>query len=258
LHVTLDPWRLALAFVAAFIAGAINSVAGGGTLVSFPTLIWLGLDSITANATNTVSVWPGAVASVWAYRRELRTAEARFRILMIPSLVGGLLGAILLRVTPAPTFDRMVPFLILFATLLFMVQATVQRILKTTEPHSFRSHRWLTGAMLFQFGVGVYGGYFGAGIGILTLAALGVLGLTNIHEMNSLKTVFGGTINGIAAIYFIWERMVYWPVAVVTIAGAIAGGYGGAGMARRLGQRTVRTIVICIGLGMAVSLFIRK
>ena len=103
MHLTLDPWRLAVAFVAAFVAGAINSVAGGGTLVSFPTLIWLGLDSITANATNTVSVWPGAVASVWAYRRELKTAEARFRILMIPSLVGGLLGAILLRVTPAPT-----------------------------------------------------------------------------------------------------------------------------------------------------------
>jgi uncharacterized membrane protein YfcA len=258
LHLTLDPWRLAVAFVAAFVAGAINSVAGGGTLVSFPTLVWLGLDSITANATNTVSVWPGAVASVWAYRRELRTAEERFRVLMIPSVIGGLLGAILLRVTPAPTFDRMVPFLILFATLLFMVQATVQRILKTAEPNSHRSNRWLGGAMLFQFGVGVYGGYFGAGIGILTLAALGVLGLTNIHEMNSLKAVFGGTINGIAAIYFIWERMVYWPVAFVTIAGAVAGGYGGAGMARRLGQRTVRTIVICIGLGMAVSLFIRR
>jgi uncharacterized membrane protein YfcA len=258
LHLTLDPWRLAVAFVAAFVAGAINSVAGGGTLVSFPTLIWLGLDSITANATNTVSVWPGAVASVWVYRRELKTAEARFRILMIPALVGGLLGAILLRVTPAPTFDRMVPFLILFATLLFMVQATVQRILKTAGPHSARSNRWLAGAMLFQFGVGVYGGYFGAGIGILTLAALGVLGLTNIHEMNSLKTVFGGTVNGIAAIYFIWARMIYWPVALITITGAVAGGYGGAGVARRLGQRTVRIIVISIGLGMAVSLFIRK
>lgn len=231
-------------------------MAGGGTLVSFPTLIWLGLDSVTANATNTVTVWPGAVASVWAYRRELSSAEARFRILIVPSLVGGLLGAALLRMTPASTFDRMVPFLILFATLLFMGQATIQRILKTGGRQT-RSNRWLAGAMLFQFGVGVYGGYFGAGIGILILAALGVLGLTDIHEMNSLKTVFGGTVNGIAAVYFIWARMVYWPVAIITIVGAIAGGYGGAGVARRLGQRTVRMIVIGVGLGMAVSLFIK-
>ncbi len=258
MHATLDFWRLALAFIASFIAGAINSVAGGGTLVSFPTLIWVGLDSITANATNTVTVWPAAMAAAWGYRRELRTAEARFRILIVPSLAGGLLGAILLRLTPARVFDEMVPFLILFATLLFMGQATVQRLLKTAGPHAPRSNRWLAGAMLFQFGVGVYGGYFGAGIGILMLAALGVLGLTDIHEMNSLKSVFGGTVNGIAALYFIWARMVYWPVAVITVAGAVAGGYGGAGIARRLGQRTVRIIVIVIGFGMAVSLFIGK
>ncbi len=243
--------------MAAFLAGAINSVAGGGTLISFPALIWLGLNSVTANATSTVAIWPGTVGSVWGYRRELRAAEPRFRVLIIPSLIGGLAGALLLRWTPASTFDRMVPFLILFATLLFMAQETVQRLLKTAEAGRRSSARWLIGALLFQLGVGIYGGYFGAGIGILMLAALSILGLKDIHEMNSLKVVFGGSINGIAAAYFIWAGMVYWPDVVIMAIGAIAGGYGGAGMARRLGRTTVRRIVIAIGFGMAVSLFIK-
>jgi uncharacterized membrane protein YfcA len=249
-------WRAVVAFAAAFLAGAINSVAGGGTLVSFPALIWLGLNSVTANATSTVAIWPGTVGSIWGYRRELRDAEARFRILIVPSLIGGLTGALLLRWTPARTFDRMVPFLILFATFLFMAQEAVQRVLKTADTASHRSTKWLVGALLFQLAVGIYGGYFGAGIGILMLAALSILGLKDIHEMNSLKVVFGGSINGIAAAYFIWARMVYWPDVLIMAAGAIAGGYGGAGLARKLGQNAVRGIVIAIGLGMAVSLFI--
>src|SRR3954469_25709959 len=254
----MDLWRAAVAFVAAFLAGAINSVAGGGTLVSFPALIWLGLNSVTANATSTVAIWPGTVGSIWGYRRELREAEPRFRILIVPSLIGGITGALLLKLTPASVFDRLVPFLILFATLLFMAQEPVQRMLKTAHPASHRSAKWLGAALLFQLGVGIYGGYFGAGIGILMLAALSILGLTDIHEMNSLKVVFGGTINGIAAIYFIWAGMVYWPDVLIMAIGAIAGGYGGAGVARKLGRTTVRRIVIAIGFGMAISLFIRK
>ena len=255
---SLDLWRAAVVFVAAFLAGAINSVAGGGTLVSFPTLIWLGLNSVTANATSTVAIWPGTVGSIWGYRRELRGAEPRFRVLILPSLVGGLAGALLLRWTPASTFDRLVPFLILFATLLFMAQETVQRVLKTADAESRRSAKWLAGAVFFQLAVGIYGGYFGAGIGILMLAALSILGLTDIHEMNSLKVVFGGSINGIAAAYFIWARMVYWPDVVIMAVAAIVGGYGGAGMARKLGRATVRRIVIAIGFAMAVSLFVRR
>jgi uncharacterized membrane protein YfcA len=258
LNSSFDLWRAAVAFVAAFVAGAINSVAGGGTLVSFPALIWLGLNSVTANATSTVAIWPGTVGSVWGYRRELRGAEPRFRVLIVPSLVGGLAGALLLRWTPASTFDRLVPFLILFATLLFMAQETVQRLLKTADAESRRSVRWLVGAILFQLAVGIYGGYFGAGIGILMLAALSILGLKDIHEMNSLKVVFGGSINGIAAAYFIWAGMVNWRYVVIMAVAAITGGYGGAGMARKLGRTTVRRIVIAIGFGMAVSLFIRK
>jgi uncharacterized membrane protein YfcA len=254
----LDFAHAAVAFAAAFLAGAINSVAGGGTLVSFPALIWLGLDSVTANATSTVAIWPGTVGSTWGYRRELRQAEARFRVLIVPSLVGGIIGALLLRWTPPAIFDRLVPFLILFATLLFMAQEPVQRMLKTGDAEAHKSTRWLVGALLFQLAVGIYGGYFGAGIGILMLAALSILGLSDIHEMNSLKVVFGGSINGIAAAYFIWAGMVRWQYVLIMAVAAIVGGYGGAGVARKLGRTTVRRIVIAIGFGMAVSLFIKR
>ena len=257
LHIILEIGRALAAFAAAFVAGAINSVAGGGTLVSFPTLIWLGLNPVTANATSTVAIWPGTVGSMWGYRRELKKAEPRFRVLVVPSLVGGLTGAVLLRWTPTNTFDHMVPFLILFATMLFMAQETVQRLLNTGDPARHRGSRWLAGALLFQLAVGIYGGYFGAGIGILMLAALGILGLEDIHEMNSLKVVFGGTINGIASLYFVWAGMVYWPDVLVMVAGALAGGYGGAGLARRLGRKAVRRVVIGIGFAMAISLFVR-
>ena len=246
-----------MAVGAAFLAGTINSVAGGGTLVSFPVLIWLGLGSVTANATSTVAIWPGTVGSAWGYRRELRDAEPRFLVMIVPSLLGGLTGAMLLRWTPTATFDRLVPFLILFATLLFTVQETVQRKLGTGDAAARRSTRWLVGGMLFQLAVGLYGGYFGAGIGILMLAALSVLGLKDIHEMNGLKVVFGGSVNGIAAAYFIWARMVYWPYVLMMAVASILGGYFGAGTARRVGQKGVRRVVIAIGLGMAVSLFVR-
>jgi uncharacterized membrane protein YfcA len=253
----LDFPHAAGAFGAAFLAGAINSVAGGGTLVSFPTLIWLGLNSITANATSTVAIWPATIGSMIGYRRELSAAEPRFLALIVPSLIGGITGAMLLQLTPSSLFDKLVPFLILFATLLFMAQEPIQRKLKTGGAEARRSTGWLIGSMLFQLGVGLYGGYFGAGIGILMLAALSILGLKEIHEMNALKVILGGTINGIAAIYFIWKGMVYWPYVLVMVVGAISGGYGGAGAARRLGGKAVRRIVIGIGFAMALSLFLK-
>lgn len=256
--IPLNPLTGAAAFGAAFLAGAINSVAGGGTLVSFPTLIWLGMNSVTANATSTVGIWPGTIGSMGGFRRELRKAPARFRVLVVPSLVGGLLGALMLRWTKVSTFDHMVPFLILFATLLFMVQETVQRMLKTADVSGRASTRWLVGALLFQFAVGIYGGYFGAGIGILMLAALSILGMTDILEMNSLKVVFGGTINGVASLYFALSGMVYWPYVLIMAVASISGGYFAAGVARKLGSRVVRRVVIAIGFGMAIALFIRK
>jgi uncharacterized protein len=254
----LNTLHAAGAFGAAFAAGAINSVAGGGTLVSFPTLVWLGLDSVTANATSTVAIWPGTIGSIWGYRRELQKAEPRFRILLIPSLIGGITGALLLKLTPASVFDRLVPFLILFATLLFTAQEPIQRRLKAANAAAHHSSTWLAGAILFQLAVGLYGGYFGAGIGILMLAALSIMGLSDIHEMNSLKVVFAGAINGIAAAYFVFAHMVYWPDVLVMAVGAILGGWGGAGTARRLGRTAVRRIVIGIGFAMALSLFIKR
>ncbi len=249
--------QAAAAFGAAFLAGAINSVAGGGTLVSFPTLIWLGLDSITANATSTVAIWPGTLGSLYGYRREIRAVERSHLLLIAPSLVGGVVGAILLRLTPSSVFDRLVPFLILFATVLFMAQGPVQRLLGAHKHEGSHGGKWLAGAMLFQLGVGLYGGYFGAGIGILMLAALAILGLKDIHEMNALKVVLGGTVNGIASVYFVVAHMVNWSYVLIMVAGALAGGYGGAGAARKAGAPAVRKTVIVIGLGMATYLFFK-
>lgn len=248
----------AVAFGAAFLAGMINSVAGGGTLVSFPALIFLGLSSVTANATSTVAIWPGSLGGMWGYRRELATAERHMLALVAPSLIGGITGALLLRWTPPAIFDKLVPFLILFATLLFMVQEPVQRRLKTAGMERHKSTRWLVGAMLFQLFVALYGGYFGAGIGILMLAALGILGLTDIHQMNGLKNFFALCINGVAALYFIVAKMVYWPDVIIMAVGAVTGGYLCAGVARRMGRNAVRRIVIGIGFAMAISLFVKK
>src|ERR1035437_7075364 len=145
-----------IAFGAAFAAGSINSVAGGGTLVSFPALIWLGLNSVTANATSTVAIWPGSLGAMWGYRRELRTARAKMLALVVPSLIGGVAGAWLLNVTPPGVFDKLVPFLILFATLLFMAQEAVQRLLNTAEAAKHQSRKWLAGAIVFQLFVALY------------------------------------------------------------------------------------------------------
>src|SRR6202142_2835428 len=250
-------WHPVVAFGSAFLAGAINSVAGGGTLLTFPTLIWLGLPSINANATSTVAIWPGTVGTIWGYREDLRASSPRMLALVFPSVIGGIVGALLLNRTPPAVFDALVPFLILFATLLFMIQEPIPRRLKISPPESHKSTRWLIGAMTFQLFVALYGGYFGAGIGILMLAALSVLGFTDIHQMNALKALLGASINGVAALYFIWARMVYWPMFVVMVIGAIIGGYGGALIARRIGGPAVRRIVIIVGLSMAASMFIK-
>jgi len=245
-----------LVFAAALIAGGINSVAGGGMLVSFPTLIWLGIPPITANATNTVAIWTGTLGSAWGYRRELRGVDPRVYALVVPSVVGSIAGAILLSYTPSDVFDRLVPFLILFATFLFMAQEPIQRRFNLSAAHAARSH-WLSWTMFFQLAVALYGGYFGAGIGILMLAAFGIMGFTDIHQMNGLKNFLAVCINGVAAAYFIWNGMVSWPHALVMIGGAMSGGVWGAGFARRIGPKAVRRIVIIVGFTMAISLLFR-
>ena len=239
---------------AAFIAGAINSVAGGGTLISVPTLIGLGIPALTANATSTVGLWPGSLGSVWGYRRELAAADRRLFALIVPSLAGGLLGAVLLELTPSAVFDRILPGLILFATVLFAAQEPIQRRFNLTALHHARSH-WLSWTMLFQFGVGIYGGYFGAGIGILMLAALSLMGHTDIHQMNGVKNLLAVCVNGIAAIYLaLFSDLVIWQDAMLMAAGAVAGGILGAGVARRLGKTVERRIVITMGFVMTLTM----
>ncbi len=251
----MTPASASIAFSAALAAGAINSIAGGGTLVTFPALVWLGLPPMIANATNTVAISPGSLGSMWGYRNQLRQSGPRLIGLILPSLFGGAAGALLLRSTPPATFDFLVPYLILFATLLFMGQSLVQRVFGAVGSHE--SPLWFAGAVVFQFFVALYGGYFGAGIGILMLAALSILGLEDIHQMNGWKNLFALCINGVAALYFIWHNMVSWPYVVVMAAGAIAGGVAGAALAQRVGRRVVRTTVIVIGFGMALSMFLR-
>jgi uncharacterized protein len=247
-----------LLFGAAMMAGMINSVAGGGTLVTFPALIWSGRPEIIANATSALALVPGTLSSAYGYRGETLKAPRKFLYLLIPSVAGGVIGAILLKRTPPATFAALVPFLILFATVLFMLQESVQRWLRSgVSVHQEATASWMIGASFFQFLVAVYGGYFGAGIGILTLALLGIIGLSDIHQMNGLKNIFGSTVNGVAAVYFVFAGLVDWPSAALMAAGSIIGGYGGAGIARRMGQKFVRRVVILTGFAMAVSLFFK-
>ncbi len=246
-----------VAFVSALAAGLVNALAAGGTLLTFPTLIWLGLDSITANATSTVALCAFSVGGALGYRRELRTVQPRMWLVGIPGLFGGLAGAMLLRRTSSQVFDQVVPYLILFATLLFLAQNLIQRRLKSSRPEAHHSTSWLIGAMAFQLLVGVYGGYFGAGIGILILASFSILGMTDMHQMNGLKAVFAGSLNVVAALYFIQQGMVYWPDVGLMALGSIIGGFAGASAARRIGQAAVRRVVIAVGFSMAIWLFVR-
>jgi len=252
-----------LLFGSAVIAGMINSVAGGGTLVSFPTLVWIGISPTMANATNTLAMVPGAWAGLWGYRREARETPKHYLYLLIPCLIGGVIGAVLLKRTPDKTFAALVPFLILFATILFMIQGPIQRLLKTRlktnqEAHEPATTNWVIGASCYQLLISIYGGYFGAGIGILMLAGLGIIGMSNIHQMNGLKNLFASMTNAVAAIYFITAGLIDWKSAAVMCAGSVIGGYGAAGLARKLGQTFVRRTVIVIGLAMAVSLLLKR
>ena len=245
--------------LAGFTAGMMNAIAGGGTLVTFPSLIWVGLPSITANATSTVGLLPATLSSTYGYRKKIRSIVPWLRLFVPVSLVGGLIGGVLLVETPTKTFDKMVPFLILFATLLFMAQSVVARAMRArTIEHTFRSKRWIYGAVVFQFAVAVYGGYFGAGIGILMLASLGILGFEDIHEMNTLKVILGFLINIVAAAYFIARGLIAWPDAFVLAIGTMMGGYSGAHFAQRAPQQRVRAAISLIGLVISAVMFYRQ
>jgi len=232
---------------AAFAAGVINSIAGGGTLITFPVLIWLGLDPKVANATSTVALWPGLFGGLFGYRRELENSSTILLRLGITSIIGGALGAWLLIWTPSPTFARLVPFLILFATILFMAGGSINRRLRLQPIVDEPKPLWWLGAIVFQFLSAIYGGYFGAGNGIWMLAAMGILGLHDINRANGIKNFLGICINSIAVLSFALMGLVVWPDALVMAGAALIGGYFGARMAVRVNQVNVRRAIVVIG-----------
>lgn len=252
--------------LAAALAGAINSVAGGGTLLSFPVLFAVlarrgenpGDAAVIANATSTVALFPASLAAIWGYRNEFRMAWRWAWLLTLPSLLGGLLGSRLLISLSEEWFFHLVPWLILLAALLFALQPVIARLTGIGQPHAAPTAGATAAILVFQFGVAVYGGYFGAGIGILMLSALAMMGMADIHVMNALKSWLGSCINGVAVVVFIVGGRVDWPLAIaMAIAGAI-GGYGGASIARRLDRNLVRRLVVAIGFALAAMFFYRQ
>lgn len=247
-----------LAALAAFAAGGINSVAGGGTLITFPALLGVGIPAIAANTTSTVAIWPGTIGSMWGFRRELRLIPRWYLLLALPSIFGGLLGAWLLHHTSTAVFEHLVPFLILFATLLFSIQAPVQKRLRLHQSPGQPSALWMGGALFAQFSVGIYGGYFGAGMSIMMLTALAFMGMDNILEMSAVTSFLSFCTNGIASVLFIGTHMVVWSYVLAMMVAALLGGWSAAGLARRLGKVMIRRFVIFVGVTIGLILLVRS
>jgi uncharacterized membrane protein YfcA len=240
-----------LLFVAAAIGGAINSVAGGGSFVAFPALLFAGVPAVPANATNTIALWPGSLASAVAYRRELREVRRELLPLGATSLAGGMAGSLLLLRTSDHTFVLLIPWLLLFATLLFSLGGAVTRRIRAGARTS------LGVAIGAQLVIGIYAGYFGGGMGIMMLAVLSLLGMTDIHRMNSLKAVLGTLANGVAVVTFVVAGAVAWAPGAVMIVGGVAGGYAGAAVARRVDPGLVRKLVLAVAWSMTGYFFFR-
>ena len=247
--------------VSAVLAGIINSVAGGGTLLTFPSLTYvLGSGdeaAVIANATSTIALFPGSLASVWGYRQELKGTRSSLLPLLIPSLIGGAIGTWLVVSYPAKTFMLLVPWLILLATLLFMLQPMISKWTGIGLPHEAPTLRTRVGIVAFQFLVALYGGYFGAGIGILMLSSLALMGDSNIHRMNAMKALLASIINGTSVSLFVWQNKVNWPLALPMIVAGIIGGFAGATLARKLNKNHIRYGVIAIGFVVSATYFVR-
>jgi len=240
-------------FIAALIGGAINSVAGGGSFISFPALLFVGIPPVNANATNTVALWPGQPASVWAYRGELRhLSRSAVLPLTITGIIGGVGGAYILLKTPQATFMRLVPWLLLIATIIFAMSSRITRWVRQRMAHSGHSEFATGRGVVLQLFIAFYIGYFGAGAGILILAMLALLGMDQIHTMNALKAWLT------TVVLFVVSHAVYWPQAIVMIAGSITGGYFGAYFAQKTKPEYVRLIVIVIGFSLTVYFLARQ
>ncbi len=244
---------LALLFVAAALGGALNSVAGGGSFVAFPSLLFAGVPAVVANATNTVALWPAGLASAFAYRKDVPGPASRLAVLSATSLVGGVLGAELLLKTSDTTFVRILPWLLLVATVLF----TLGKRLTSKLGVGSASPRTLVIVAVVQTVIAVYGGYFGGGMGILMLATMSLAGMTDIHAMNALKTILSSVINGVAVVLFVAAGAVAWRPGVVMVAGGILGGYFGAVLAKRVSPARVRTFVGVVAWAMTIYFFVK-
>ena len=240
-------------FGAGMLGGALNSVAGGGSFIGLPALLYAGIPPVAANATTTLALWPGAVSSAIAYRRDIRASLRTLLVLGAVSLIGGLLGALLLVRTSDTSFMRLLPWLMLVAASAFTFGNRLTPGASAGAPR----HVVAPWAVLLQLVISVYGGYFGGGIGIMMLATLAMAGMTDIHEMNGLKSTLGATINGIALAEFVYNGSVHWKPGLVMVAGGIVGGYAGASLARRIERRHVRLFVIAVGWTMTVYFFLR-
>ena len=243
-------------FFAGALGGAINAVAGGGSFVAFPALLFTGVPAVPANATNTLALWVGTTASGGAYRMRLNIPSRVMIPLILTSVMGGLAGAILLIKTPAQTFLKVLPWLLLGATLLFAFGKYLTGRISAGISHD-SSVAAVTGASIFELFVAVYGGYFGGGIGIMNLAMLAAMGMTDIHAMNKLKVLLGGVINGVAVATFVISRAIFWPQALVMTAGSVLGGVASAHYAQKLPQSWIRAFVILVGAAMTVYFFVR-
>lgn len=235
-------------FCAAVLGGALNAVAGGGSFIGLPALIYAGVPPVVANATNAFALWPGSLSSAVGYRRELTTSSRWLLILGGASLLGGLVGAILLIRTSDAGFLRLLPWLMLTAAATF----TFGR-----RPRPSMQPPQLAVIVLLQFLISIYGGYFGGGMGIMMLATMTIAGMNDIHEMNGLKSVLAVGINGVAVLEFIASRAIDWRPGLIMMAGAVVGGYLGAAFTRKIDQEWVRRFIIVIAWTMTIYFFVR-
>jgi uncharacterized membrane protein YfcA len=256
----MDSTKALIIAGAGMIGGAMNAMAGGGTMVTFPALMWSGLSPMLANMTSTVALFPGMPVGIWSFRKHLKELTTWLKVLAPISLLGGLAGAILLLKAGSDAFNKIVPWLLLMATILLMVNGVVQRWMKKKlagKPGAdiHKTPPLKLWSILFLAGVAVYGGYFGAGIGIMALAAMGLLGLTDINEMNALKVVLTMLMNFAAVVWFIIGKGVVWDHAIVLMIGSMLGYWGGSHIAQRIPPAYVRGVGVVIGLVISIQLF---
>lgn len=249
-----DPSSLILLLSAAFVAGALNSVAGGGSFLTLPALVFTGMPPVVANATGTVALLPGYASGAWGFREDLQAPPGlSLRTLVVLSLVGGAMGATLLLVTDDRTFSKVVPWLLLIATMLFAGGPMLLRKIKSSPT----SHASATKSAAGMLAVSIYGGYFNGGLGILLLALFGLLGQTNLNAMNGMKNVVSALLTAIAVAIYAWGGVVAWPQTLVMMIAATAGGYFGARVARRISAPVLRVGIVATGLIMTTLFFLR-